>query len=258
MRNIYMGIDIGSNYIKGILIDDNNKMLVGNFLKVDDDYLTTYKLVTDTLKSNLSSDDRIVNLCFTGIRKRLLERTMIGSFFKSDIRGIALFTRKYYPSIRTVMDIGNSLKIINIIDNDVSDYIIDNFNLYGSFIDKMINRLGIDVDKDIDIGKKKVFFKKMNTYLFDDNVIDGLINRYDKEEIILGIYVMVINSIKDNMKRIDCNREVLITGGLTLNKTFIRLLKSMINKKIFISNENIYTSIIGSVILVKDEESVTN
>lgn len=256
--NIFMGVDIGSNYIKGILIDENNKIIAKTFQKIENDYLKTYKIVTDTLKKKLNYDDKVINLCFTGTKKRLLNKVMLGSTFKSDVRGIVSFTRKNYPSIKTIMDIGNCLKIINILDSNVINYAIDDFNIYGSFIDKVISKLDIDINKDIDIMKKKVFFKKENAYLFDDKIIDSLINKYDKEEIILGIYMMVIENIKDNIRKTKCNREILITGGLTLNKTFIRLLKSQLNRKVFISDTNIYTSVIGSIYLVKEEDVVTN
>lgn len=254
MKNLIISIDIGSTYIKGLLIERGH-IIDSCSLEIKEDYLITYRSVIYNLRKNIpSNEEKNIKICFTGVRKRLIEKTF-NSSFKCDIRSITSFSLKYFPNIKTVIDIGKTLKIINIRNNKIDNYLIDDINNYGNFIDKANKKLNINYD--IDIHKNKVSFKNMNTYLFDYNYLDKLLDKYDKDEIMLGIYDLVIDNIIDNMIKIKASNNILLVGGLTLNKTFLKLFKLKVNNKIYTCN-NGYIAAAYGVYLLETNEKVTN
>ncbi len=244
MKNLSMAVDIGSVSVKGILVDEEGNLISKYYLKIIGDYVTTYGRVINKLRSSINLNEyRVSSFKLTGKRKRLLERSLGKDYFYNEINAICNCVSSIYK-VGTIIDIGNSLKIINFRNNSVIDYMIDDFNSYGKFIDRAIELLGIS---DINIFKTKVKFNNTNTIIFNYNIINILLKKYSKEEILLGIYNLVIDNILCNLKDINIRDNIIITGGLSLNKSFIKLLEVSLNKKIIVMGNSLYSPCIGIV-----------
>lgn len=245
MKDIFMAIDIGSTSIKGMLIDNDGNIISKYYLKIKEDYVTTYGRVINKLRSSVSLNEyRICSFKLTGIRKRLLERSLGKEHFNNEINCLVNYVNKKY-STGTIIDIGNRLKIINFKDDKIINYVIDDFNYYGKFIDKLSEQLSIDNVNDIKTSKTRVKFKNTNTILFNYNIINILLKKYSKEEIIFGGYDLVVNNIIHNLKNIVLRDNIIVTGGVSLNKTFIKELELLLNKKIIIIDNSEFSSCIG-------------
>ena len=245
MKNLLMAIDIGNISVKGILIDDKNDIISKYYLKINGDYITTYGRVINKLRSSVDlSDYKISSFRLTGIRKRLLERSLGREHFSNEINSIYNYVSGKYKT-GTIIDIGNSLKIINYKNNNIEDYYIDDINSYGKFIDNANNIIGINNLNNIKIKNTKVKLKNTNTIIFDYNILNILMKKYSKEELLLEIYNLVIDNILKNLKSISLKENIIITGGLSLNKPFIKHLESRISKKIIILENSEYSACIG-------------
>ena len=242
MKNLRMSIDIGSTSVKGILIDDTGNIVSKYYLKINNDYITNYGRVINKLRSSMNLNEYRVNYFkLTGIRKRLLERSLGKGYYSNEINSLVNYVNTEYK-IGTIIDVGNSLKVINYKNNSIDNYVIDDINYYGKFIDRIINILGIS---DINIKYTKVKFNNTNTILFNYNVINLLLKKYSKEEILLGVYNLVIDNILYNLKDIKLRDNIIITGGLSLNKSFIKVLEDNLNKKLIVMDNSEYSSCIG-------------
>ena len=93
----------------------------------------------------------------------------------------------------------------------------------------------------------------MNINLFNYDVINILLKKYSKEEILLGVYNLVIDNILYNLKNINIKDNIIITGGLSLNKSFIKALEASIGKKIIIMDNGEYSSCIGTLTTNKEK-----
>ena len=242
MKNLSMAVDIGSTSVKGVLIDDTGNIISKYYLKIKDDYITTYGRVINKLRSSFDLNEyRVNSFKFTGIRKRLLERSLGREYYSNELNSICNYVSTKYK-MGTIIDIGNSLKVVNYRNNDIDDYVIDDINYYGKFIDKVINILGIS---EVSILKTRVKFNNKNTILFNYNIINLLLDKYSKEEILLGAYNLVIDNILYNLQNIKLRDNIIITGGLSLNKSFIRVLENDIGRKLIIMDSSVYSSCIG-------------
>jgi len=250
MKNLSMAVDIGSTSVKGILIDNDGNIISKNYLRIKDDYVSTYGRVINMLRSSINLNDyRVISFKLTGIKKRLLERSLGREHFFSEINSLVNYVNTEYK-IGTIIDIGNSLKIINYKNNKITDYVIDDFNYYGKVIDRVKSILNIN---SININNTRVKFNNMNTILFNYNVINLLLKKYSEEEILLGTYNLIIDNILYNLKDIELKDNIIITGGLSLDKSFIKVLEKSINRKIIIMDNSLYSSCIGASLLNKDK-----
>ena len=250
MKNLSMAVDIGNISVKGILIDNDGNIISKYYLKIKDDYVSTYGRVINILRSSISLNEyRVTSFKLTGIRKRLLERSLGREHFFNEINSLVNYVSTKYK-IGTIIDIGNSLKIINFKDNKITDYIIDDFNYYGRVIDKVKSILNID---NIKINNTRVKFNNANTILFNYNTISLLLNKYSKDEILLGTYNLIIGNILYNLKDIELEDNIIITGGLSLDKSFLKVLEKSLNKKVIIMDNSEYSSCIGASLLIKDK-----
>ena len=193
MKSLSMAVDIGSVSVKGILIEDNS-IISKYYLKIEGDYITTYGRVINKLRSSIDLNKyKVDTFKLTGIRKRLLDRSLGKEYYSNEINSICNYVNTKYK-MGTILDIGNSLKIVNYRNKDIDDYIIDDINYYGKFIDKVISILDIKNLDNIKIKSTKVKFNNTNTILFNYNIINLLLKEYSKEEILLGIYNLVIDN----------------------------------------------------------------
>ena len=250
MKNLSMAVDIGSTSVKGILIDNDDNIISKCYLRINDDYVSTYGRVINILRSSINLNEyRVSSFKLTGIRKRLLERSLGREHFFNEINSLVNYASTKYK-VGTIIDIGNSLKIINFKNNKVNDYVIDDFNYYGKVIDKVKDILKIG---NTNICNTRVKFNNTNTILFNYDVINLLLKKYSKEEILLGTYNLIIGNILYNLKDIELNDNIIITGGLSLDRSFIKVLEKSLNKKVIIMDNSEYSSCIGTTLLVKNK-----
>ena len=248
MKKAYMAIDIGSINIKGILIDEEEKIILKCSFKIKEDYIKTYGRVINKLRGGINIEEyKICLVKITGNRKRLIERSLGKDCFTNIITSLYNYAIGRIPSVKTIIDIGNSLKIIKIKNNIINDYIIDDVNYYGIFIDKVLDILEIDYNSDINIYKSNINLLNKNTILFNYNIINHLLTKYSKEEILNSIYDLVIQNILYNVKKEELKSPILLTGGLSLNKGFVKKLEISLNKKIYVLDDSLYASVIGSI-----------
>ncbi len=253
MKNLSMVVDIGSTSVKGILVDDNNNIVSKYYLKIKDDYVSTYGRIINMLRSSISLNEyRVTSFKLTGIRKRLLERSLGKEYFISEINSLVNYASTKYK-IGTIIDIGNSLKIIDFKNSKINNYVIDDFNYYGKVIDRVKSILNIDI---ININNTRVKFNNTDTIFFNYNVINLLLKKYSKEEILLGTYNLIIDNILYNLKDIELKDNIIITGGLSFDKSFIKVLEKSLNKKISIMDNSEYSSCIGASLIVRDKLSI--
>ena len=257
MKSLYMAVDIGGVSIKGILLDEEGNIISKYSLRIDGDYVTTYGRVINKLRSSVDTNlYKVCTLKMTGRRKRLIERSLGREYFVNEITSISNYVLSKNSNVKTIIDIGNTLKIISINNSKVSDYFIDDINSYGKFIDRVVSILKIDNINDIKVYKSNVLFNDKNTILFDYNIINILTKKYSKEDILIGVYNLVIQNIRDNIKDIKVGNDIVVTGGLSLNKPFIKLLEKTINKRIIVLDNSEYVSVLGTLIKSSERELI--
>ena len=105
MKNLSMAVDIGSVSVKGVLVDDMGNIISKYYLKIKDDYVTTYGRVINKLRSSIDLNEyKVISLKLTGIRKRLLERSLGREYFYNELTAVSNYVNTKYK-IGTIIKI---------------------------------------------------------------------------------------------------------------------------------------------------------
>ncbi|MBF0540037.1 MAG: hypothetical protein HQK91_01120 [Nitrospirae bacterium] len=228
------GIDIGSRYIKYVILEDN-KPLKFHKMKTGHDPLTSC--------NQLIGADKPDRLIATGYGRYLLE---IHDNVKTitEIKAVARGAKDIFPTCRTIIDIGGQdTKVISLNqDGDVTSFEMNDRCAAGTgkFLEVMANALNYAIHE---FGHQchgksdKIVINNMCTVFAESEVI-GLITRgVKREEIAKALHVSIVNRVIGMLKRIDVTTDLVFTGGCAYNNCLKNMFKDRLQIEILV-NEN--------------------
>ncbi|MEW6584659.1 MAG: acyl-CoA dehydratase activase [Nitrospirota bacterium] len=225
------GIDIGSRYIKYVLLD-NNSILDFEKRETGHNPLSVCKELL-----SLSRPEKIVA---TGYGRYLLEvfgdiRTI------TEIKAVAKGVKAVFPKCRTIIDIGGQdTKIISLSDQGS----VVNFEMNdrcaagtGRFIEIMSGALGYDLEHfgasciDSDSG---VRINSLCTVFAESEVI-SLISKGEKREVIAGaIHDSIASKVISMVKRLEIRDDIVFAGGCALNPCLREMLEARLGRPLHV------------------------
>ncbi|MBI5219465.1 MAG: hypothetical protein HY958_11095 [Bacteroidia bacterium] len=210
-----IGIDLGSSFTKGVLINAHGLIARSHIVKTGFDFNLAAKKIIEKLSEN-SEIEYPVYTCGYG-----REQIDLPSVSNSEITALAKAVFTFYQKKCTVIDIGGQdTKFIKI----TSDGKVEKFKVNrkcaagtGSFLEEIAYRMDVPPSEFRDIAEKATDHIKINSYctVFAVSEIIGMIKKgITLPNIILGIY----NSIVDRCMEISHIDDFLvITGGIPVN-----------------------------------------
>lgn len=219
-----LGIDLGSSYTKGVLVDENNRILDRYVVKTGFDFNRAAQKIIDHFSSN-SEIEYPVYTCGYG-----REQLKVESVANSEIIALAKAVFEIYKKECTIIDIGGQdNKFIKI--NKQGQ--VDKFKMNrkcaagtGSFIEEIAFRLDLTAKEFNEFASEATEETKINSYctVFAVSEIVGMIkNGSTLPNIITGIYNSVIDRGMELSRVEDC---LVLTGGVVDNHpAFVGLFK---------------------------------
>jgi activator of 2-hydroxyglutaryl-CoA dehydratase len=258
------GIDIGSRYIKYILLNDNQ---VCDFQKRE----TGHDPLSECRE--LLDHNRPDKLIATGYGRHLLE---VYNNIKTitEIKAVARGAREVFPDCRTIIDIGGQdTKVIRLNE----DGTVANFEMNdrcaagtGRFLEIMANALNYNIEdfgnnynNETIISPSPPFSKdgkgaslpsvgqgfsgenrtvKINSLctVFAESEVISLITKGEKREVIAyAIHESIVNRVIALIKRIDVKDDIVFAGGCAKNPCLKKMLEGRLKKHIYV-HENPY------------------
>lgn len=240
------GIDIGSRYIKYVILEENKPLVY-------------YKVKTghDPLKycNELINADKPDRLIATGYGKYLLE---IQDNVKTitEIKAVAKGAKKIFPFCRTIIDIGGQdTKVISLDQNgDVVSFEMNDRCAAGTgkFLEVMANALNYDINefgfKCYDSGDK-ITINSMCTVFAESEVI-GLITRGVKRGAIAkALHVSIVNRVITMLNKIDVKKDIVFAGGCANNECLNSLLECSLRSHLLVYDNPDILAAYGAAIL---------
>lgn len=154
----------------------------------------------------------------------------------------------------TVIDVGGQdTKVISIKDGMVEDFIMNDKCSAGTgrFLEIMANRLSMTLEELFRMAHTGEVIKisSMCT-VFAESEIIGLIGIGEKREnIAAGVVDSVIQKVLQLAHRHGIEGDVVLTGGLSLNRDFIEILSEQLGKDVITGPRAIYAGAIGAALL---------
>lgn len=260
-KNFYtMGIDVGSNFIKLILVDysDNPKIIDKHTEKIRKRNPTDVadEMIQTMLKKHSLKYEDIAYLASTG-EGDLVKRKR-GHFYgmTTHAKGANFF----FPDAKTVVDMGalyvRAVKISE--DARVQDYKMTGQCASGSgqFVENISRYLGLSIDEVGDTSMKAdnpEISSGICAVLAETDVINMVSRGISTPNIIKGIHLSIAGRVIKLLSSLKGESPIILTGGMSLNKGMMQAIEEQLKetgKKFSIKThpDAIYAGAIGAAL----------
>ncbi|MDE5586859.1 MAG: acyl-CoA dehydratase activase [Bacilli bacterium] len=221
----YLGIDIGSISTKGVIIDENQKILASSYIWTKGNPVEAVKELLSLLEKQVEKKDlEIIGVGTTGSARKLIGSMLGANVIKNEITAHAVGTLSIHPDARTIFEIGGQDSKIILLENGiVVDYAMNTLCAAGTgaFLSSQAERLGIQVE---DFGKIALTSKHPAkiaarcTVFAESDLVHKMQIGYSKEDIIAGLCNSVVSNYLNNVgkgKKIE--EPIIFQGGVSKN-----------------------------------------
>lgn len=255
-----MGIDVGSNFIKLVLIDySNNPKIVDKHtekIRKRNPTQVADEMVQNMLESHNLKYEDIAYLASTG-EGDLVKRKR-GHFYgmTTHAKGAHFF----FPDAKAVVDMGalyvRAVKISK--DAKVEDYKMTGQCASGSgqFVENISRYLGLSIDEVGDVSLQAdtpEISSGICAVLAETDVINMVSRGISTPNIIKGIHISIAGRIIKLLSSLKGESPIILTGGMSLNKGMIQAIEEQLGelgKKFIIKThpDAIYAGAIGAAL----------
>ncbi len=256
-----MGIDVGSNFIKLVLVDystGNSKLIDKHTEKIRkrNPSLVSEEMIQTMLAKHQLRYEDIAYLASTG-EGDLVKRKR-GHFYgmTTHARGGNFF----FPDAQTVVDMGalyvRAVKISP--DARVQDYKMTGQCASGSgqFVENISRYLGLSIEEVGDVSLQSVkpeVSSGICAVLAETDVINMVSRGISTPDIIKGIHISIAGRIIKLLSSLKAESPIILTGGMALNKGMIQALEEQLQetgKKFVIKThpDAIYAGALGAAL----------
>lgn len=224
-----IGLDVGSRTVKRVTVEDG-EMLEHFVVSNNHDPLT----VCDELISGRRADRVIA----TGYGRHLYAEHREATTL-TEIRAVALGTRRVFPRARTLLDIGGQdTKVISL---DAEGAVVK-FEMNdrcaagtGRFLEVMATALSYPMDEFVRASQQASGSRNINamcTVFAESEVISATARGADRAELARGLHESVARRAVSMMGRLPLEEEIVFCGGGALNACLLELISQEIGRQI--------------------------
>ncbi len=264
MKKAYLGVDIGSISTKGVIIDEENKILASEYLWTEGDPIGAVKHLIAALKKQMKGKRyTVVGVGTTGSARKLIGVILGANVVKNEITAHAIGTLSIYPEVRTIFEIGGQDSKIIIIDNGiVTDYAMNTLCAAGtgSFLSSQSRRLGLSVEEFGPLALKSKHPTNIAarcTVFAESDLVHKAQMGHKKEDIVAGLCKAVVTNYLNNVgKGKKINAPIVFQGGVSKNVGVIKAFEEATGEKITVDPNSHLMGALGVAILSQKEKEV--
>jgi len=152
MKRLYLGIDVGSISGNTIIMDDHGNILEEHYTRIKGQPLQTVQKILEEILQRIPFE-QFHSLSFTGLGGKLFAELLKGNFV-NEIIAQAKAVQRFYPQVRTIIDIGGEDSKLILVEEEEGHFKISDFSMNtlcaagtGSFLDQQASRLGLTIEK---------------------------------------------------------------------------------------------------------------
>lgn len=260
--NCYLGIDIGSISTKGVIIDDNNKIITSSYIWTEGNPVNSVKKLINILKNNLDKRYIVKGVGTTGSARKLIGLLLDANVVKNEIMAHAIGTLSIYPDVKTILEIGGQdSKIILLNNGIITDYAMNTLCAAGtgSFLSSQAKRLNINIEDFGPLALKSnnpVKIAARCTVFAESDLIHKAQVGYKKEDIVAGLCKSIVLNYLNNVgKGKKIKSPVIFQGGVSKNLGVLKYFKEILNTDVIVDPNSHLMGALGIAILAKKNSS---
>ncbi|MFN3395777.1 MAG: acyl-CoA dehydratase activase [Thermodesulfovibrionales bacterium] len=225
----YIGLDIGSVSVKAVVLDEKGQRIASFYERHKGHPLR----VAYNLLRNIYQFGESFSLSVTGSSGKIISQKL-GIPFTNEISAQAFATKRLYPDVRTIIELGGEdSKLIKIRGDAIEDFSMNSVCAAGtgSFLDQQAERLRLTIEEFSEMamrserparvaGRCSVFAKSDMIHL--QQIATPV------EDIVAGLCFAVARNFKGSIVRgRDIEEPVSFQGGVAANKGMVRAFKEV-------------------------------
>lgn len=259
VKDVFIGIDVGSVSINIIAIDNTNAVLFSSYNRTEGQPVSSLKKALGDLMNSLDAGWRVQGIGTTGSGRQLAGLLVGADIIKNEITAHATATVTFHPEVRTIFEIGGQDSKILILRNQmVTDFSMNTICAAGtgSFLDHQAERLKIPIEHFGDLAlsaKETVRIAGRCTVFAESDMIAKQQYGFSKAEIIRGLCEALVRNYINNLGR---GRELsppfIFQGGVAANKGIKAAFEAEIGHEVIVPRYYNVMGAIGSAILARE------
>lgn len=254
--NCYLGVDIGSISTKGVIIDEQQNILVSNYIWTNGNPVDAVKQLVQDLKNKLDSKYIVKGIGTTGSARKLIGLLLNANVVKNEIMAHAVGTLSLYPDAKTILEIGGQdSKIILLNKGIITDYAMNTLCAAGtgSFLSSQAKRLNIDINEFGEMALRSnnpVKIAARCTVFAESDLVHKAQVGYSKEDIVAGLCrSIVLNYLNNVGKGKKILEPVIFQGGVSKNKGVVKYFKEVLGCDVIVDPNSHLMGALGIAIL---------
>lgn len=256
---ITAGIDCGAKNTKTVILDDGKILAKAQVPTGFDQGKAVREAFETAVRAAGIAERDVERIGATGSGKDVVE---MAERKINDIKAMAKAANYFFPSARTVADVGAEAGRVARIDEkgNVLDFAINEKCAAGagSFIDAMARALEVTVEEMGALCRKseKKISMSAQCAIFAESEVVGLIHaKAAKADISRAIHDAVASRVVSMIRRVGVNEDIVLLGGLGRNPCFVdAMVRELKIDKILIPPEPEYGAAVGAALAVYEEE----
>ncbi len=244
-----MGIDVGSTASKCVILKDGKEIVGKSVISVGTGTSGPARAIKQALEeAGFTAVSELDGAIATGYGRHMLEEVPLQM---SELSCHAKGAHFFFPKVRTIIDIGGQdSKALKLGENGMLENFVMNDKCAagtGRFLDVIAKVLEIEID-DLEVldeqSTQEITISSTCTVFAESEVISQLAKGTKISDIVRGIHTAIASRVGSLAKRVGIKDEVIMTGGVALNKGMIRALEKNIGHTIHTSE---YCQLNGAV-----------
>lgn len=258
MKDCYLGVDIGSISTKGVIIDDENNIIVSDYIWTEGSPTKAATKLVSILKDRLPNNYVVKGIGTTGSARKLVGLLLDANIVKNEITAHAVGTLTFYPDVKTILEIGGQDSKIIILENGIiTNYAMNTLCAAGTgaFLSSQAKRLGIEIN---DFGTYALKSKNPTkiaarcTVFAESDLVHKAQVGYLKEDIIAGLCKsVVLNYLNNVAKGKKIKSPIIFQGGVSKNKGVVKYFREVLNEDVIVDDNGHLMGAIGIAVLAR-------
>lgn len=254
--NCYLGIDIGSISTKGVVIDENDKIISSLYIWTEGNPVNAVRKLVSSLKKDIPDGYVVRGIGTTGSARKLIGLMLDANVVKNEITAHAVGTLSVNPNVRTILEIGGQDSKIILINNGVIvDYAMNTLCAAGtgSFLSSQAKRLDIPIEE---FGKMALRSKNPAkiaarcTVFAESDLIHKAQVGYSKEDIVAGLCKSIVLNYLNNVgKGKKIIEPVVFQGGVSKNEGVLKYFRDVLGCDVTVDKNSHLMGALGIAIL---------
>jgi (R)-2-hydroxyacyl-CoA dehydratese activating ATPase len=242
---VLVGIDLGSRTIKAAALKDGK--------------LHAYQIAESGFDPHRQSLEMIkqyhpTKIVATGYGRHLARKQFAGDVI-TEIKAHALGARYYFPSCRTVLDVGGQDSKVIALDEKgkVAGFQMNDKCAAGTgrFLEIMAASLGIPLSefgREALQGSEDIKITSMCTVFAESEVVSLKNHGASPREIARAVHLSVVERLAGMLHRVGFEDSVVFTGGVAKNPAIVRLLQEKLEIAVLVPDEPDIVGALGAAL----------